>query len=53
MVVAWMNFVDFKVNLFFQLPLYLVCNYIYIREHAKRIKLIKENLPKELAFLVN
>ena len=52
MVVAWMNFIDFKVNLLFQLPLYLICNYVYIRENAERIKLIRENLPVDLRPLV-
>ena len=53
MVVAWMNFIDFKVNLLFQLPLYLICNFIYIRENAERIKLIRENLPVDLRPLIH
>jgi hypothetical protein len=53
MVVAWMNFIDFKVNLLFQLPLFLACNYVYIREHAKREKLMRDNLPPQLAYLTD
>ena len=52
MVVAWMNFIDFKVNLLFQLPLYLVCNYVYIRQNAITVELIRANLPVDLRPLI-